>query len=132
MLTDKQSKNNGAGLGKTIAKRMGEKIHPKTSAPLTQPPPKNFIAARRAVIKEAAAPTETPVPKNFIAKRRAEAAAKAAQAAKDAQLLKPEDEDDTPVAGAERQAGAMQADAHLDGHSGIAAAVTCRRQATDG
>jgi len=90
---------------------------------------KNFIAARRAATKEAAAPTETPAPKNCIAMKRAEAALKAAQPAEDAQRLKPDNVDETPDAGAERQVGVMQADAHSDGHSGIAAAVTSRRKA---
>ena len=124
MLTDKQLKNNGAGLGKTIAQRIGEKKHAKTSAPLTQAPLKNIIAAKRAAIKEPKAPSETPAPKNFIAKRRAEVALKATQPAEDAQRLKPEDADDTPVERSEAQRpGAMQADAHSDGHGSIAAAV---------
>lgn len=89
---------------------------------------KNFIAAKRATIKAPKAPTEPPAPKNFIAKRRAEAAAKAAQSAKDAQGLKPEDAGDTPVERSEVQRpGAMQSSAQSDGHGSIAAAVTARR-----
>ena len=103
MLTDK---NNGAGFGKTIAKRMGVKTQSTASTPSTQPPPKNIIAIRLSAVREA----------------------KAAQSAKDVQGLKPEDAGDTSdVAGAERQTGAMQADAHSDGHGSIAAAVTARR-----